>query len=94
MRCRLRQCYAGSPPRRILGNRVFRYCEPGESLGRRCRGVEAVPFDRERGYVNAVGRIEVQTPVGIEASTFSPLGEAIFLEYEEPYAPFEALARD
>ena len=70
------------PPRRILGNRVFRYCDPSVLREKSCRAVEAVPFDRERGYVNAVGVIDVRTPLGIEARTFSPLGEAIFLEVD------------
>jgi hypothetical protein len=68
------------PVRRVLGNRVFRHCDPSKLVGVACRSVEATRYDRERGYVNAVGVIEVVTPLGIKAQTFSPLGEAIFLE--------------
>jgi hypothetical protein len=68
------------PPRRILGNQLFRHCDPVTAPGLRCRPVGAVPFDPATGYVNAVGVIEVETPLGLEARTFSPLGEALFLE--------------
>jgi len=73
------------PLRRVLGNSVFRHCDPGQAVGVRCHPVEAVPFDPVRGYVNAVGVIQVDTPLGIGAATFSPLGEALFLELEEAF---------
>jgi hypothetical protein len=72
------------PPRRVLGNRVFRHCDPAAAVDDDCHPVEPVPFDHDRGYVNAVGVIEVETPIGIEARTFSPLGEALFLELGTP----------
>jgi hypothetical protein len=72
------------PPRRILGNRVFRHCDPARARSDDCHSVAPVPLDRSRGYVNAVGVIEVATPLGIEARTFSPLGEALFLELGTP----------
>ena len=73
-------------PRDVLGTRLFRYCEPGRASSEDCNGVEAVRFDRERGYVNAVGVIEVQAALGIEVESFSPLGEAVFFELETPLA--------
>jgi len=68
------------PPREVLGTRLFRYCEPTVDVDADCRGVRAVRFDRDRGYVNAVGVIEVEAALGIEVDSFSPLGEAVFLE--------------
>ena len=73
-------------PRDVLGTRLFRYCEPERASDEDCNGVEAVRFDRERGYVNAVGVIEVQAALGIEVESFSPLGEAVFFELETPLA--------
>jgi len=69
-------------PRRVLGTRLFRYCDPGRSAEKHCNDVEAVRFDRDRGYVNAVGVIEVQAALGIEVESFSPLGEAVFFEMD------------
>ena len=75
---------AGSrAPRRILGRHVFGHCDPRvEHEADDCRRVAAVRFDPARGYVNAVGVIEVDTPIGFAAATFSPLGGGIFLERE------------
>jgi len=69
---------------RVFGNHVFRHCDPEHAGWSACHEVEAARFDRERGYVNAVGVIEVETMVGIGATSFSPLGEAIFLESDLP----------
>ena len=80
------------PARRVLGNWVFRHCDPSEVSGVGCRPVEAVRYDSELGYVNAVGVIEVATPLGIDAQTFSPLGEAIFLELESAPVGVESVA--
>ena len=41
--------------------------------------VTAVPFDRERGYVNAVGILRASAGL-IEVHAFSPLGEVEFRE--------------
>jgi hypothetical protein len=66
-------------PLRVLGQLVFRYCSKPESS--RCRIVEAVPFDRTTGYVNAVGKVWVHSPI-LDLWNFSPMGEAIFLEVD------------
>ena len=82
------------PPRRVLGNRVFRHCDPDNTASSSCRSVEAVRFDPARGYVNAVGVLEAQTPLGVGAETFSPLGEAIFLEVGTPIIDAGAMIVD
>ena len=64
----------------VLGNLVFRYCDPAIQSRSRCNAVDPVRFNRRSGYVNAVGAIDVETVVGIGTTSFSPLGEAIFLE--------------
>lgn len=69
---------------RVFGNHVFRHCDPDNAGWSVCHEVEPVRFDRERGYVNAVGVIDVNTLLGIGATSFSPLGEAIFLESDLP----------
>ncbi|MCA9513255.1 MAG: hypothetical protein KC560_21270 [Myxococcales bacterium] len=80
-------------PRELFGKRLFRHCDPRvEPGGEACRGVAAVPFDASRGYVNAVGTIEVETPIGLGVVSFSPLGEAIFLESAGAGGAVDALA--
>lgn len=64
----------------VFGNLVFRHCNPATASRSRCHAVDPVRFDRKSGYVNAVGAIDVKTLVGIGTTSFSPLGEAIFLE--------------
>ena len=66
-------------PRRILGQLVFSYCTRPEDDG--CQLVETTPFDRSTGYVNAVGKVVVQTSI-LDLRNFSPMGEAIFREIE------------
>jgi len=80
------------PALRVLGNSVFRYCDPSKMPGGGCQAVEAVSYDSQLGYVNAVGVIEVVTPLGIEARTFSPLGEALFLELARDSEPVQSVA--
>jgi len=65
-------------PRYVLGQRLFRHCDARSE--RHCTAVRPVPFERRSGYVNAVGVIEVESAFGVGARTFSPLGEAVFLE--------------
>jgi len=62
--------------RRTLGQLVFPLCERAE---RGCTLVAPVRYDVRTGYVNAVGSI-VARAMGVAARTFSPLGEAIFME--------------
>jgi hypothetical protein len=64
-------------PKRMLGHLVFAYCEGAGRPG--CTLVEAVPYDSEDGYVNAVGDLAADFH-GVTLRTFSPLGEAIFRE--------------
>jgi hypothetical protein len=67
------------PPRHLFGHSIFRFCVHGAQ----CRLVPAVPLDPERGYVNAVGAIEVESLIGVSTESFSPLGEAVFSEWDE-----------
>jgi hypothetical protein len=61
----------------ILGNRMFPYCSDPDSL--RCHLVPGYALDPETGYVNAVGSIAARTGP-VEVWSFSPMGEALFLE--------------
>lgn len=71
------------PPRRVLGNDYFGYCDrPGRAP---CTLVPAVGYDGETGYVNAVGGVSVRFLNHIVHS-FSPLGEAVFSELPRPVA--------
>ena len=66
-----------APARRILGHPLRAFCD--ESSEGPCTLVPARPYDRETGYVNAVGPLEIDSAVK-SFSTFSSLGEAIFEE--------------
>jgi hypothetical protein len=68
-------------PRHVLGQLIFSYCTDAEEEG--CRVVETLPFDRTTGYVNAVGRVWVQSRFK-DVFNFSPMGEAIFREVVVP----------
>ncbi|NNL65599.1 MAG: hypothetical protein HKP30_05105 [Myxococcales bacterium] len=63
--------------RRLMGQRVNRYCEPGPPAG--CIAVAPSRYDGRTGYVNAVGRVDVETRL-LRIQTFSTLGEARFSE--------------
>jgi len=63
--------------REVLGQLLFGYCSEGAD--RDCTLVRPRGYDHATGYVNAVGRLEVQSRVA-SLRTFSPLGEAIFTE--------------
>ena len=70
------------PAGRVLGELVFAPCDAEE---RDCTVVAPAPLDPESGYVNAVGVLEGTTgPVA--SRTFSPLGEARFLELGPEHA--------
>ena len=64
-------------PENRFGQMVFSYCEDA-SL--ECTRIQPAPLDARSGYVNAVGRVHAVALGGIEAESFSPLGEAIFRE--------------
>jgi hypothetical protein len=61
-----------------LGIETHAWCEP-TTRPTRCKEVPAVPFDRTRGYVNAVGMLRASAGV-FELRAFSPLGEVEFRE--------------
>jgi hypothetical protein len=61
-----------------LGIETHSFCDPALVPGR-CQEVFAVPFDRNRGYVNAVGFLRATAGL-IEIQSFSPLGEVQFRE--------------
>jgi hypothetical protein len=71
-----------APGRRILGELVFRYCEPAEREGE-CTAVAPRPYDPATGYVNAVGVLLGRTGL-VTSRSFSPLGEAELREGEPP----------
>ncbi len=64
-------------PSKVWGSRILRYCN--EPRSKRCTLVEPHGFDAARGYVNAVGYLEIDSSF-VGFSTFSALGEAIFTE--------------
>ena len=64
-------------PQKRFGQMVFAYCEDA-SLG--CHRIQPVPLDPRSGYVNAVGSVRAVALGGIETTSFSPMGEAIFRE--------------
>ena len=64
-------------PSRVWDRSVLRNCN--EPRSPRCTLVEPHSFDPARGYVNAVGRLEIESSF-VGFSTFSALGEAIFTE--------------
>jgi hypothetical protein len=64
--------------RGALGIETHDYCSPARPL-EGCVLVEARQLDPERGYVNAIGRLEAATPM-VEVQAFSPLGEVRFSE--------------
>jgi hypothetical protein len=65
-------------PRRILGQLFFRHCDAPK---KQCTLVEASPLDPKTGHVNAVGGMRVHSYV-MNLMSFSPLGEAVFLEVD------------
>ena len=67
-------------PFQRLGQMIFRYCTPKRS-GASCRLVPALPYDRQTGYVNAIGALSARAH-GIDFHTFSPLGETVWSEVE------------
>jgi hypothetical protein len=70
-------------PRHLLGQQLFDFCD-GADLDR-CTPVVGVPYERDRGYVNAVGKIDARSR-GMHVETFAPLGEAVFSEAPVPPA--------
>ncbi|MEE8581194.1 MAG: hypothetical protein V3T33_06355 [Myxococcota bacterium] len=63
--------------KRFFGHRVFRFCENAKSGT--CTLVNPSGYNRDNGYVNAVGAVSARTGL-VSIRTFSPLGEAIFSE--------------
>lgn len=64
-------------PEPIWGRPLHLWCvEPGEAG---CRSVERSLYDAERGYVNAIGYLAIDSPV-TRFMTFSAVGEARFSE--------------
>ena len=64
-------------PRSQLGHVVFDHCGQGDA---QCSMVAPRAYDLTTGYVNAVGSISVTAVGGLGTDTFSPLGEAVFME--------------
>jgi hypothetical protein len=68
-------------PRSWLGQQLFHFCEEPDS--RACTLVPATDYVPTSGYVNAVGALRV-TFGQVHLRTFSPLGEAVFSEIDDP----------
>ena len=64
-------------PEKRFGQMVFSYCE---DTSLECHRIQPAPLDARSGYVNAVGSVRAVSLGGIEAESFSPMGEAIFRE--------------
>lgn len=67
-------------PNRILGLSTHGFCVGSENPNA-CTLVPPLRFDRQRGYVNAVGSLRAVSPLA-RIQTFSPLGEVVFTEME------------
>jgi len=76
------------PANLILGQMTHPFCL-GAADGKDCTPVEPMPFDRGRGYVNAVGSLRAVTALA-RIRTFSPLGEVVFSESDSD--PEESMA--
>jgi hypothetical protein len=70
----------------IFGRRLNRFCRDVERF--QCRGVRPSAYDERRGYVNAVGYLEVDSAL-TKFSTYSAVGEARFSETPTDPAPLE-----
>jgi hypothetical protein len=68
-------------PRHLLGQLLFDFCDGADRD--RCTPVVGVPYERDRGYVNAVGKIDARSR-SVHVETFAPLGEAVFSEVPVP----------
>ncbi len=64
-----------------MGHNVYRFCEDGAGD---CNEVLPVPYDSATGYVNAVGSVNAVAVGGIETKSYSPMGEARFMESTTP----------
>ena len=67
---------------RLMGAAYPSLCRQPDSS--RCTVVYPARYDGETGYVNAVGRVTARS-AGLEVRSFSPLGEAIFSELDDPF---------
>ena len=63
----------------LWGRALYPFCEDVGSA--RCTAVPARPYDGERGYVNAVGYLAIDSPL-TQFSTYSAVGEARFSEID------------
>jgi len=68
-------------PAHLLGHRVHRFCAASDTGP--CTLVPARSYDPNTGYVNAVGTIWANSGP-FRFRSFSPLGEAIFSEIDDP----------
>jgi len=67
---------------RLMGAPYPRLCaEPDDG---RCTVVYPARYDGQTGYVNAVGQVTARSG-GLEVKSFSPLGEAMFAEIDDPF---------
>ena len=64
----------------ILGLRLNRFCRNVESP--RCKEIPPRRYDEQRGYVNAIGYLSIDSPI-TRFSTYSAVGEARFSEVPE-----------
>jgi hypothetical protein len=67
---------------RLMGEAYPKVCRKPDAS--RCTVIYPVQYDDETGYVNAVGQVTARS-AGIVVRSFSPLGEAIFGEIDDPF---------
>lgn len=67
---------------RLMGEAYPEVCRKPDAS--RCTVIYPVRYDDETGYVNAVGQVTARS-AGIVVRSFSPLGEAIFGEIDDPF---------
>jgi hypothetical protein len=74
--------YQGARP--VWGVRLYPWCNDVQSL--HCTAVPTNAYDSDRGYVNAVGFLAIDSPL-TQFATFSAVGEARFGELSLDFEP-------
>jgi hypothetical protein len=64
-----------------LGHVIYGFCE---EVAQDCRQIPPAPLDADTGYVNAVGSVVATAIGGLETTSYSPMGEAMFQESHTP----------
>ena len=64
-----------------FGHVIFAFCKEASP---ECRQVPPMALDADSGYVNAVGYVNATAIGGLETTSYSPMGEAMFQESLTP----------